>query len=132
MVIAETRRIWSLAEKRAIVVEASAPGVNVSEIARRHGMKPSLLFRWKTQLADATEGSIEPADIGNGRSPSFVPVVLPAPAAGVASTGGGGGSYTFPVPLKVTTAGNALYAANVTTSSSTKISCSGFKSTVSY
>lgn len=58
--------------------------------------------------------------------------VLPAPAASVATTGGGGGSFSFPVPLKVPTVGGALFAANVTTSSSTKISCSGFKSTVSY
>jgi len=78
-IIAETRRIWSLAEKRAIVAEASVPGVNVSEIARRHGMKPSLLFRWKSQFADATEASVELADRRNGQSPSFVPVALPAP-----------------------------------------------------
>lgn len=58
--------------------------------------------------------------------------VLPAPAAAVATTGGGGAVFPFPVPLKVPTSGNALFAANVTTSSSTKISCSGFKSTVSY
>ena len=58
--------------------------------------------------------------------------VLPAPAAATATTGGGGGSFSFPVPLKVPTSGNALFAANVTTGSSTKISCSGFRSTVSY
>lgn len=57
---------------------------------------------------------------------------IPAPAAAVATTGGGGASVSFPVPLKVPTSGNALYAANVTTGSSTKISCSGFRSTVSY
>ncbi len=58
--------------------------------------------------------------------------VIPAPAAAVATTGGGGASVSFPVPLKVPTSGNALFAANVTTGSSVKISCSGFKSTVSY
>lgn len=58
--------------------------------------------------------------------------VLPAPAASVATTGGGGGTFTFPYPLKVTTSGNGLFAANVTTGSSTKISCSGTRSTVSY
>lgn len=58
--------------------------------------------------------------------------VLPAPAASVATTGGGGGAFTFPIPLKVPTAGNALFAQNVTTGSSTKISCSGYKTTVSY
>ena len=83
-IVAETRRVWSLAEKRAILVEASAPGVNVSEIARRHGLKPSLLFRWKNQFADATGGSAEPADRRNGRGPSFLPVALPAPATGAA------------------------------------------------
>ncbi len=57
---------------------------------------------------------------------------IPAPAATVATTGGAGAVVSFPVPLKVTTVGNALFAANVTTGSSTKIACSGFKSTVSY
>ena len=80
-IIAETRRVWSLAEKRAIVAEALVPGVNVSEIARRHGMKPSLLFRWKNQLADATDGSVEPAKYVDNASPSFVPVALLAPTA---------------------------------------------------
>lgn len=58
--------------------------------------------------------------------------VLPAPAASVATTGGGGGAFSFPTPIKVDTSGNALFAANVTTGSSTKISCSGYRSTVSY
>ena len=80
-IVAETRRRWSRAEKRAVVAEASAPGVNVSEIARRHGIKPSLLFRWKNQFADATEGSVEPANCASDRSPSFVPVALLAPTA---------------------------------------------------
>lgn len=58
--------------------------------------------------------------------------VLPVPAATVATTGGAGSTVSFPTPLKVTTLGNGLFAANVTTSSSTKISCSGWISTVSY
>jgi transposase len=63
-IVAETRRRWSRAEKRAVVAEASAPGVNVSEIARH-----------------ATEGSVEPANCASDRSPSFVPVALLAPTA---------------------------------------------------
>ena len=74
-IVAETRRRWSGAEKRAVVAEASAPGVNVSEVARRHGMKPSLLFRWKNQVTDATIGGVELT------CPTFVPVALPAPTA---------------------------------------------------
>ncbi len=88
-IIAETRRVWSLAEKRAMVAEASVPGVNVSAIARRHGMKPSLLFRWKNQFADATGGSVEPAKYVDSASPSFVPVALLAPTAASAQAASG-------------------------------------------
>lgn len=61
-------------------------------------------------------------------------LTIPAPAAAVATTGGGGAVWTSgPYPLRVTdTAGDAVYAANVTTGSSTKISCNGFASTVKY
>jgi transposase-like protein len=37
-VVADTRRRWSEAEKQAIIGEALQPGVNVSAVARRHGM----------------------------------------------------------------------------------------------
>jgi hypothetical protein len=58
--------------------------------------------------------------------------IIPAAAASVATTGGGGAIVTYGTPLKVTTLGNALYVANVTTSSATKVSCNGFASPVSY
>jgi transposase len=45
-VVAEARRRWSDAEKRVIAAEASPPGTVVSAVARRHGISPSLLFRW--------------------------------------------------------------------------------------
>ena len=50
-VVADTRRRWSLAEMRRIVEEASGPCTNVSAVARRHGIKPALLYRWKKELA---------------------------------------------------------------------------------
>lgn len=78
-IVAETRRRWSKAEKLAIVAEASVPDVNVSAIARRHGIQPSLLFRWREQFADTFEGSAESPSSDPG--PSFLPVALPAPAA---------------------------------------------------
>lgn len=58
--------------------------------------------------------------------------VLPAPAASVATTGGGGGMFVFPTPIQVPTVATGLFAANVTTGSSTKITCGGWRSTVSY
>ena len=45
------RRVFSREQKRAIVAEASGHGVNVSAVARRHGIKPSLLFRWRRDFA---------------------------------------------------------------------------------
>ena len=36
----ERRRTWSLEEKRAILTESFADGVVISEVARRHGLRP--------------------------------------------------------------------------------------------
>jgi transposase len=60
-VVAETRRRWSEDEKRAIVSEALRPGVNVSAIARRHGIKPSLLFRWRKMAQKEVKPETAPA-----------------------------------------------------------------------
>ncbi len=78
-IVADTRRRWSKAEKVAIVAEASVPDVNVSAIARRHGIAPSLLFRWREQFAHTLKGGAERPICDPG--PSFVPVALPAPTA---------------------------------------------------
>lgn len=52
---ASSRRVFSAEEKRLYVEEASQPGNSVSAVARKHGLSPSLLFRWK-RLAE--EGSM--------------------------------------------------------------------------
>ena len=67
-IVAETRRKWSDTEKEAIVAEAAQPGANISAVARRHGIKPSLLFRWRRL---AREAPIHPA--------AFMPVTLALP-----------------------------------------------------
>ena len=72
-VVAETRRLWSEKEKRSIVAEASGACPNISAVARRHGIKPSLLFRWKRMYGDSL-APLSPA------APMFVPVALPAPS----------------------------------------------------
>jgi transposase len=66
-IVAETRRRWSDTEKAAILAEASVPCTNVSAVARRHGIKPPLLFRW---LKERT-GGLAPTGAA-----SFVPVDL--------------------------------------------------------
>ena len=78
-IVAETRRRWSRDEKLAIVEEASGPCVNISAVARRHGIKPALLYRWRKEFAAEASSSMslvpvvldEPGDIGAPSSPSF-------------------------------------------------------------
>jgi transposase len=75
----ERRRRWSLQDKLQIVEETMQPGVKVSEVARRHGLAPSVVFTWRRL---AREGRL--GDTG----PAFVPVKItpvPAQAAPVAS-----------------------------------------------
>jgi transposase len=49
------RRRFSADEKRAFLEEVDRPGNSVSSVARKHGLSPSLLFRWR-RLAE--EGSM--------------------------------------------------------------------------
>jgi transposase len=70
-VVADTRRRWGDDEKQAIIGEALQPGVNVSAVARRHGIKPSLLFRWRKMAQEEAKPEAALA---------FLPVSLAAPA----------------------------------------------------
>lgn len=65
------RRVRSDDEKRAIVAEASQGFRNASAVARRHGIKPSLLFRWKKQFSS----KLAPDSTG-----AFVPITLALPS----------------------------------------------------
>ena len=43
----QRRRRFSAAEKQRIVEDTYQPGVTLSQVARAHGIAPSLLFRWR-------------------------------------------------------------------------------------
>jgi transposase len=61
-VVATTRRSWRREQKRAIVAEIEATGASVSEVARRHGIHSSQLFRWRREFgAPASTGEAPPA-----------------------------------------------------------------------
>jgi transposase len=52
------RRRWSAAEKAAVVAESLQPGINVSMVARRHGVSRGLLQTWRrTALRQAADGA---------------------------------------------------------------------------
>jgi transposase len=66
------RRWWSSAKAR-ILGEALVPGVNVSAVARRHGLKPQQVFAWRRQALRS--GRIEAA-LPISELPAFLPVSI--------------------------------------------------------
>jgi transposase len=68
------RRKWSADAKAEIMLEALAPGAVVSEVARRHDLRPQQVFGWLREARKAAE----PA-------PAFVPVVVECAEAPVAA-----------------------------------------------
>ena len=71
--VISTRRQWAQEETLAILAGVDAPGSSVSQVARRHGLRSSLLFRWRRDLRKAA--------VPKPTNPSFVPVRLPPPPA---------------------------------------------------
>jgi transposase len=67
----DRRRKWSDEAKIAIVAEALAPGVVVSEVARRHDVVPSQLFGWVRQFRDAATAEVMPVE-----PPMFAPAIV--------------------------------------------------------
>jgi transposase len=68
---AGSRRRWSLDEKARIVAETLEPGVSVSDVARRHGLRPQQIFTWRRHARCASR---------EAASPGFVPVMIDGPA----------------------------------------------------
>jgi transposase len=83
VVVAGTRRVWSPEQKRAILAEADDPATTASEVARRHGLHSSLLFRWRRALLAEQQASAAP--------PTFVPLALPPPVTTAADVPAGPG-----------------------------------------
>ena len=50
------RRSFNNDEKRAIVMQTLGAHVTVSQIARRHGIAASMLFRWRAQMGLGADG----------------------------------------------------------------------------
>ena len=57
------RRHWTTEQKLQIIEESFLPGETVSSVARRRGVAPNLLYRWRRLLTEggaAAVGSDEP------------------------------------------------------------------------
>jgi transposase len=70
------RRHWSAEAKARIVAESLSGAAPVSEVARRHGMRPQQLFGWRHQ---ARTGRLMMSEAG---LPAFVPVMADASGEG--------------------------------------------------
>src|SRR3954470_8174248 len=72
----ERRRRFSVEQKLAVVTEALEPGANMSEVARRHGLLPAQVYKWR-RLAELGVIGIT----GASELPAFVAVDIAQEAA---------------------------------------------------
>ena len=73
-IVGDRRRAHGVAFRMMVVSEASEPGARVHEVAARHGICPSLVYRWRRHAG----GSVE-----NGSSVHLFPVRIAASEDGI-------------------------------------------------
>src|SRR6516165_3318299 len=56
------RRRFSTELKLAVVAETMQPGMSVSYVARRHGLSPSLVFRWRQLMSEGGKEAVRADD----------------------------------------------------------------------
>jgi transposase len=56
------RRRFTAEQKLAIVTETMQPGMSISYVARRHGLSPSLVFRWRRLMTDGGREAVRADD----------------------------------------------------------------------
>jgi transposase len=61
---AQHRRRWTFLQKLQVAQEASVPGMTVTSVARKYGMAPSQLFRWRKLLLKAGQEIVSASDQG--------------------------------------------------------------------
>jgi len=53
------RRHWSTQAKLRIIEESFEPGETVSSVARRNGVAPNLLYRWRRLLSEGGTAAVD-------------------------------------------------------------------------
>jgi transposase len=80
------RRRWTAEAKARIVAESCAGDVSVSEVARRHGIRPQQLFGWRHHArAGGLRGNVD-------QPPAFVPIATEASCGSMRVATGAAGS----------------------------------------
>jgi transposase len=56
------RRRFTTEQKLAVVTETMQPGMSIGYVARRHGLSPSLVFRWRRFMANGGREAVRADD----------------------------------------------------------------------
>lgn len=54
----QRRRHWSAEEKREMVQESEQPGMSVSAVARKYGIHPNQLFKWRRLMQEGALSAV--------------------------------------------------------------------------
>ena len=65
----ERRRDWTDEQKLSIIAESCQDGAVISDVARRHGLRPQQLFNWRNEFRKRKTGLV----FG---TPAFAPVMI--------------------------------------------------------
>ena len=68
---AERRGDWTDEQKLSIIAESRQDGVVISDVARRHGLRPQQLFNWRNEFRKR-----EAARLVCGGASTFAPVMI--------------------------------------------------------
>ena len=56
------RRRFTPEQKLAVVAETLQPGMSISYVARRYGLSPSLVFRWRRLMSEGGKEAVRADD----------------------------------------------------------------------
>jgi transposase len=56
------RRRFTTEQKLAVIAETMQPGMSISYVARRHGLSPSLVFRWRRLMTEGGQEAVRADD----------------------------------------------------------------------
>jgi transposase len=54
----QRRRRWGAEEKRSMVEEAEQPGMSISAVARKYGVHPNQLFKWRRLMYEGALSAV--------------------------------------------------------------------------
>jgi transposase len=66
------KRRFPTEQKVAVVAETMQPGMSISYVARRHGLSPSLVFRWRRLMSEGGKEAIHALDLARAKKTTLL------------------------------------------------------------